>query len=87
MDMDNFSYFSHISEYACGGAITWIVWRRLTQRYGLKGKDCRAELIELINEFIYAAVCVSCALSCGCIDFQPAPFGCNHRKHATVVTS
>ena len=56
MDVDSFSYFSQITGYTCGGAIMWLVGRRLPKKYGLEGKDLRAELIGLVNEFVDAGV-------------------------------
>ena len=54
LDVDSFSYVSQVSGYGAGGIIMWMVGRRLPAKYGLEGKDLRAELRALVDEFIDA---------------------------------
>jgi hypothetical protein len=74
MDVDSFSYFSQLMGYGCGGAVMWAVGRRLPTKYGLEGKDLRAELVALVNEFVDggARAPPSAAIARALLDCAPA---------------
>jgi hypothetical protein len=56
MDVHSFSYLSRLVGYGAGGMVMYAVGTRLPKKYGLEGKDLRAELVKLVDEFVDAGV-------------------------------